>query len=317
LEKNNGYTRNFGSIKDLGDPLPWTEGVANIYEHIAWYTATVLGVTKTTFWKTILEWNDDPALTGLTLDQRVQAIKTRLQEEVNRNEAKDRYDKLGSTIAKPYECLRRQRFFSEDYLNKEFDLFLSLASDQYVSALYGQIYGRDFTGAWSVHGNGGRFQVSTLYEMQMDNIAYNRDCHRLVANELKLGGKKNRDQILKYARLFQTLLDRALVPDDTEFHLLFISDQEGDPDWDMEIDGEIDHIRRVGRNGQKRLVDPEVIELARRVPKAFLTWHQLINFNEEWMSHLKPEQSVEKKLLSGFNQTLGEKYYLRSRQGVS
>jgi len=313
LKNDNAYVRNFGVITDLGEPLPWTEGVANIYEHIAWYTATVLGVTKTTFWKTILQWNDDPSLAGLPIDQRVEAIKARLQEEVNRNEAKDRYEKLGSTIAKPYECLRRQRFFSEDYLNKEFDLFLSLASDDYISALYGEVFQFNFPGSWSIHGNGGRFQVSTLYEMQMDNIAYNRDCHRLVANELKLGGKKNRDQILKYARLFQTLMDRALVPGDTEFYLLFISDQEGDPNWEVEIGAEIDHIRRVGRNGQKRLVDPEVIELARRVPKAFLTWHQLNDFNEQWMLQLKPEQSVEKKLLSGFNQTLGEKYYLQSQ----
>ncbi|MFT4639666.1 MAG: hypothetical protein ACI8T1_002991 [Verrucomicrobiales bacterium] len=115
------------------------------------------------------------------------------------SEATDAYAPTTSSIASPREALRRAKFFSEDYLNKEFDIFWSLVRDHYLEAYY-----RLFTkiaggGRWFTHGNSGLYAASTgIREMQMDNLSYNPDEGLLVANVIKLGGTKNRDQILKY-----------------------------------------------------------------------------------------------------------------------
>jgi hypothetical protein len=58
--------------------------------------------------------------------------------------------------------------------------------------------------------------------MQMDNLAYDFKNKILVANELKLGAKKNKDQILKYSYLFLKLKDNNLVDRNTKFYLLFL-----------------------------------------------------------------------------------------------
>lgn len=311
--RDNFYTRTFGGLSSLGDQLPWTEGVANIYEHIAWYSAAILGVNKTTYWKTILTWADEPELRALPIADRITVIARRLQEEVDRNEGGSRYEKRSDTIAKPYECLRRARYFSEDYLNKEFDIFLSLASDAYVSALYERILGIRTVGNWSTHGNGGRLQNATLFDMQADNICFNGACRVVVANELKLGGSKNPDQILKYAKLFLNLSQTGLAPPGSRFCLVFISDRHQAGDWDDVLDAEIDHARRSRKPSAARLVSDEVIAVARAVSKAETTWDEMRLFNEDWAATLPPAQVVEHKLIDGFNRSLAEKFYLLPR----
>ena len=313
MSKQNAYVRYFGKLTDLAEQLPWTEGVANIYEHVSWYTAAALGVTKTEYWKTILKWNEALLADGISFDDRVKAITAQLQCEINRTEAEGPYDKPISGFVKPYEALRRQRFFAEEYLNKEFDIFMSLASDAYLTKLYGDVFGISGGGKWSAHGNGGRFQVSTMSDMQIDNLVYNADMGVLVANELKLGGQKNPDQILKYAHLFRTLHERELVAPDTRFHLLLISDSSPKADWLGLIDAEFAKVSVAGKGGSLRdkLLCSETLAMARSMSKASITWLYLKEFNAQWLLNLHESQSVEQKLVAGFNSTLDEKWHLR------
>ncbi|WP_026480217.1 hypothetical protein [Ahrensia sp. 13_GOM-1096m] len=311
MAKENAYIRYFGRMESLGDEIPWTEGVSNIYEHIAWYTASVLGVSKTVYWQRILNWVDVPEIAALTMADKVAFVKKRLADEVNASEAFEPYETPQSLIAKPYECLRRARYFSEDYLNKEFDIFMSLASDAYINSFFTKALGLQFDGCWTTHGNGGRFQTSTMPDMQMDNLCYDREHNQVVACELKLGGRKNIDQLLKYGLLFKRLQEMSMSPAGTRHCLLFISDKEMELDWDALIEKEIFEVARRNSPSCTKLLDNDVVSTIRNTHKASIRWQDLQALNVEWLAGLTEAQSVEKKLLVGFNKSLAEKFHLQ------
>ena len=76
------------------------------------------------------------------------------------------------------------KYFSEEYLNKEFDIFLDLASNNYLDQPYGKFLNFPIGASWPTHGNNGLFETSTMMgEMQIDNDAYNSYAKILVANQ--------------------------------------------------------------------------------------------------------------------------------------
>lgn len=144
--------------------------------------------------------------------------------------------------------------------------------------------------------------------MQMDNLAYNHSKHVLVANELKLGGKKNKDQLLKYAFMKLKLEDIGFIACDTTFQLLFIGDKHECFDLAEEIDREIEYCQTPKG---KYLLDDRILNFAKTMNVASMTWSEMITFNEEYISQIDPKRQVEIKLLSGFNTTLREKAFLQ------
>ena len=195
---------------------------------------------------------------------------------------------LRSTIANPREALRRAKFFSEDYLNKEFDIFWTLVSDKYLDEFYGQFTKIGGGGRWSTHGNSSLFQCSITHNrMQMDNLSYNETEALLVANELKLGGQTNPDQILKYAWLFKELREKKFIAPQSRFLLLFISDARQDSRWEDLIEAEVSYCKN---NFKPFWCQPDILATARSAEKASATWGDLINFNEKYSAKkLRPE----------------------------
>jgi hypothetical protein len=129
---------------------------------------------------------------------------------MQRSEQSEPYAPRTFAIAAAMEALRRAKFFSEDYLNKEFDIFWILVSDKFLDAFYRQFTQIKGAGQWATHGNSGLFKKSTaIREMQMDNLSYNETEALLVANELKLGGKKN--QLKEQAALIQKVSDKVEI----------------------------------------------------------------------------------------------------------
>src|SRR5262249_1069615 len=150
-------------------------------------------------------------------------VSAKLARELQRTQQSERYTPRIPGIVTAREALRRAKYFSEDYLNKEFDIFWILLSDRYLDEFYGQFTAIKGGGQWSTHGNSGLFHYSTaITEMQMDNLSYNETEALLVANELKHGGKKNPDQILKYALMFKLLCERKFIVPESRFLLMFI-----------------------------------------------------------------------------------------------
>ncbi len=309
------YKALFGSIESLAQPISWSTGVSNMLDWLTWSTNDVLGVTKTRYRKMIVEWSHDPEVRNATLEEKQLYVATRLKHEIAKSERYHRYDMPSSSIASPQEALRRAKYFSEDYLNKEFDIFWGLVSDRYLDSFYGQFTRLQQCGTWASHGNGGLFGCSTgIREMQMDNLSYNVQERILVANELKLGGRKNPDQILKYALMYRFLMEREFVDPESRFLVMFIGDRVEDYDWEALIDQEIEYCRRIDKSTSRLALNTEVIELARGAEYAGTTWRELLEFNERHMSELDPvQQQVEWKLHWGFNETLSAKAFMQAR----
>jgi hypothetical protein len=188
-------------------------------------------------------------------------------------------------------------------------------SDQYLDEFYGQFTNINGGGRWSTHGNSGLFQCSTnITGMQMDNLSYNESEALLVANELKLEGKKNRDQILKYALMFKLLRHKKFIVPHSRFLLLFIGGTKGDSQWEARIQEEVSFCKNSSKRTAQAACEPDVIDIARSAKIESTTWSDLIRFNENYSAKLDPDaQQVEQKLLWGFNESLAAKAFMQGK----
>jgi hypothetical protein len=311
MEPTDKYSRIFGRITHLRDAMPWTTGVSSMAEYLLWHTQAILGVSKTQLIRDVvriahMHKNDD-------IDTALHRVDGELQLALQKNQADERYADIRKGYMTPREALRRLKFFSEDYLNKEFDIFMSLASDAYINALYARYTKHSFTGPWSTHGNGGIFATSTgLRKMQMDNIAYSEQDRVLVSHELKLGAEKNKDQILKYAYMQCHLVQRGYIEKDTQHILLFIQPEKETKTFDLQ-QALRDEIAFCQKKDREYLVTDTVRATANRIDVYLLSWHDVISHNIAYMETLTPMQQTEKKLLEGFTASLQEKYLLQEK----
>ena len=305
------YENLFGSIENLSDEQPWTMGVVGILEHFSWDTAFILGISKTQLIKLIVEMSDSNELSQLSTDEKLVKINRKLKILLEKSEKSERYDSNKTGYCTAREALRRNRFFSEDFLNAEFNIFLSLCSDNYLDELYKNYIDLKNNGNWSTYGNNNLFQHSSGInnKMQMDNLAYNGTENILVANELKLGGKKNKDQILKYCFMYKVLEQNELIQKDSKFLLLFISDKNEVIDAKEELQKEIAYAKTQIKLSY--LLDEDILNIAATLNVKSLSWNELIAFNNTYLSKDKTICQVEKKLLLGFNQTLEEKAFMQ------
>ena len=306
------YLHIFGKIDSLAERISWSTGVSNMLDWITRSTNDILGVTKTKYRKKIIDWCHEAGEIGLPIEGKHKYVESKIKDELDGSERNDRYDKPSSSIASPREALRRAKYFSEDYLNKEFDIFWSLVSDEYLDEFYGQFTTLNKGGEWFSHGNSGLFANSTcIREMQMDNLCYSPTENILIANELKLGGKKNPDQILKHSLMYRLLVERGFIQEGARFLLLFIGDKYETSDWDSLIHEEIAYCQSKDKSTLKKALHPEGIEIAQKSQYESITWNDLVRFNAEYRSSLNlPMQQVESKLLWGFNETLGAKAFM-------
>ena len=301
------YKKIFGSVTSLSETIPWTDGLSSMVEYMLWNTKSVLGISKTKFWKMIIFQTNSPEFYALPLSEKEDFISSMLEKLISDNEAKEKYDKPKSGYCNPSEALRRSKYFSEDYLNKEFDIFINLCSDNYLNFLYSGFVELNHNGNWSTHGNNGIFWNSTgIVNMQMDNLAYNATENILIANELKLGAKKNKDQILKYCFMHTKLEELGFISKGSKFLLLFISDKKEQFDLEYEIDNEIAFCQQSSKDFKHLLTDCHITK-ARSILIKSITWHELIDINCTYLKKLDKNQQVEEKLLRGFNTSLKEK----------
>lgn len=312
------YRQVFGAIDHLKQDIPWTTGLSSLVEFLVWEPHRVLGVSKKKYVRQIIEWtlaadnkDSDATYTAENIDAIEKTVSQKLTQQMTAAEQSEKYSTKTHGICNAREALRRVKFFSEDYLNKEFDIFLSLCSDDYLDSFYRQFFDFDRGHTWSTHGNSGIFEFSTeIKAMAMDNLAYNDGAKVLIANELKLNGQKNRDQILKYALMFQLLKDKGFIDNDTCFLLLFIGNKMLPKSRDVLIEEELTYCR-LNSKKYPHLLCPAVLTIAEQMQIVSITWNMLIAFNERYLSQNQLCQ-VEQRLLTGFNQSLAAKAFLQS-----
>ncbi len=309
--------RLFGLLEHLDKPVLWPTGLTNMFEWLAWEPKHILGVSKNSYSKLIIEWSHEKSVQHKALKEKENHVKKKHNAECKKHEQSDRYAKQNNSIASVREAVRRAKYFSENYLNKEFDIFWALASDLYLDEFYGQFTELHGSGEWFTHGKNMVFEKSTGTEhiMHIDNLAYNPKERILVANELKLGGRKNKDQILKYAKMFDLLRERGFILRDTRFLLLFIGSKLEDSDWDTAINMECRYCEK--KEKLQSLIKPGNIDIAKSAEYGTTTWNALMSFNNEYLKQLDSRtQQVEKKLLAGFIQTLSEKFDIQKESAA-
>jgi len=303
------YRSIFGSFSHLSSSIPWTTGLSNMAEFLIWGTSYVLGVSKKEYTRQIIKWTKDDEMKDLSIDEISKKIDKKIDSLYKETEQFERYAKKSTGICTAREALRRVKYFSEDYLNKEFDIFLSLSSDQYLDEFYKQFINFDKKNSWSTHGNSGLYEYSTeISKMYMDNLAYNIDSNVLVANELKLNGKKNPDQILKYAFMHKELEKKKFITPNSNFLLLFIGGTEVQYDLKNEIKKEVEYCHQKGRFD---LTTDEILKSAENICLKSITWMEIVIFNESYLNSLVNVHQVERKLIEGFNITLDEKSFMQ------
>jgi hypothetical protein len=313
------YVKIFGKIETLAESIPWSIGISNMLEWLVWSTKDVLGVTKTQYRKQIVQWCDDESIKDCSLEEKQKYVTAKFNAEIKASERPNRYDHPVSSMATPREAVRRAKYFSEDYLNKEFDIFWCLVSDKYLDTYYSQFTSLKEGGQWFTQGASGLFECSTgIIEMQMDNLSYNPTENILIANELKLGGKKNPDQMLKYALMYRLLVERGFITPETDFLLLFIGDKPENYQWDELLEKEIEYCQESTKSTAKLALHPEGVAIAKNAKYESTTWSKLMAFNDEYILLLKmPSQQVEHKLLWGFNEALSAKAFMRKNTDQS
>ena len=303
------YRRVFGSMSHLKDQISWTKGLSNMVEFLAWEPQRILGVSKKQYVRQIIEWAVQPELKDKNIEEIEQSIIKKLNQKMTESEQLETYSTQTMGICNAREAVRRVTFFSEDYLNKEFDIFLSLCSDVYLDLFYQQFISFEPSGSWSTHGNSGMFESSTeLKAMHMDNLAYNHQSNVLVANALKFSGQKNSDQILKYCLMYEHLLEKSFIEQGTKFLLLFIGGDALKHNKQSLVDRELALCHKRPRKYQY-LLRKELLEIVDCLEVASISWSALIEFNNRYLAENDTCQ-VEQKLLQGFHQSLESKSFM-------
>jgi len=302
----------FGRLNSLAEPIPWSTAVSHLVEWLAWNPKHILGVSKLEYARQIVDWIEGSAVRTGARDEKIEYVKRKLKE-LACGEPCERYAPYKYTVASSREALRRTKFFSEAYLNEEFDIFWSLVNDKYLDAFYRQFTHISGGGKWSTHGDSGLFQASTgVRNMEIDNLSYNEREPLLIANELKLGGQKNSDQILKYAWVFKELRERKFIAPESRFLLLFIVVTNDDSQWDAQIKRELAFCENSSKRTARAACQPDVIEIVRSAEIKSTTWSDVIKFNEKYSAKLDPKsQQVEIKLVWGFNESLKAKAFIQ------
>ncbi len=307
IEKNKLF---FGSINSLSETIPWTTGLSSIMEHFLWDTKSILGISKTQLIKLIIQWSSEQEMVKLSAEDKYIQIQIKLQALIQESESSSKYANSRKGYCSPREALRRNKYFSEDYLNKEFDIFLNLCSNKYLDTLYSLITEFKTGNTWSTHGNSNIYNSSiNIQKMQMDNLAYNGSSRILIANELKLGGKKNKDQILKYCYMYNILVEKKFIHEDSKFILLFIGDKYENLDLHDELSKEYSYAK--SQQKLAYLFSNDILQISKKIILKSITWKDLIYINENYLEKNNTICEVEQKLLSGFNQALEEKAFLQ------
>jgi hypothetical protein len=223
-------------IKDFRDPFPWTMGLAGMLKWLRWQPKDLLGVKIGDLevfdcgeqqYLTLSEFSDiavEEILIslkelGLFTEEIPEAdVKAKLLDKLNQ-----RQPKWTSPEAAQYSLRTRK----EDYLNKEFDVFLSLLPDSVLTAFFRNVFDDERNvpaSRWNVIGNGHEFPKATdIAYMQMDTLAVGvveEKIDSLVAIELKIDKKLEGEQILKYCMMFADLVAQEKLPKNTSFNLL-------------------------------------------------------------------------------------------------
>jgi len=331
-KENYKHRTGLQETKHLKDSQPWTMGLAGLLRLVTWQTASVLGISKTKYRNAVVKWTvevfrrhvgeedfDFPKIES-EAGSLVERNSAEQVQKANPEEGK-MYEKpkTGLMVA-PYEAQRRLRYFDEEYLNKEFDIFLALLPDQTLTQYLNQFFDLPEMNEWSVFGNTNDIEQSTgIKYMVFDTLVYSHETKKLVALELKVDAPPSKDQVYKYAFLKADLESQGMIAEGSSFHLLFIGAKEG---TDGLYEGLVEHGKHLLDLGEehypKKTREPERLKsLAPSVGKVLngiqvthTTWQKLGEYFDQLLKAAPEDSYAESyaKVIRGFLESLSQKW---------
>lgn len=210
---------------NLQQPIPWGMGLIGLLKWLVWTPDAIVGKRRDQLLRGILEQvMGDPHIPEQEIESLLTLLDRAYQQEITDSRAKNAYDPVVSQhFLHPVEATRRIRYFSEDFLNKEFDIFCALLPSSLLTQYFQNHFASPHGGEWFVFGNSNDLEYSTnMRFMQIDTLAYNPEHRTLVAMELKIDAEVGLQQVMKYAMMVAYLEHTGQLLPQTRLKLLFI-----------------------------------------------------------------------------------------------
>ncbi|MBT3638254.1 MAG: hypothetical protein HN531_15060 [Opitutae bacterium] len=221
-------------IEHLKEQLPWTMGLAGLARLVTWESKNVLGVSKNEMVEKIIGWvleyqkeRSDETVPP-TEKEILVYCKAQIDGEMANSTVDKIYDKKkNKLLIRPMEAQRRMRCFSEEFLNKEFDVFLSLLPDHAINDYLKSFFPSVCEEAkWNLFGLSNDFETAvSIKYMYHDTLLYSHETSHLVSIELKFDTDLSDNQLLKYAFMMADLEDKGKIAKECTHDFLVISQE--------------------------------------------------------------------------------------------
>lgn len=308
----------------LKDRISWTAGLAGVIRMLTWETKNALGIDKTELQRHAIHHADAMRGYKLMSKEELKEITDLINKRVNKTEVSKAnveglFDepKTGMLI-NPIEAQRRLRIFSEEFLNKEFDVFASLLPNHVITDYLSNHFAIRKESEWTIVGSSNDFEASTgMKFMYMDTLAYSHNTSTLVAIELKMDSPLGKDQLLKYCFMAAYLEQRGMIAPNTNFKILILGNDNTLTDIIPSLMQEAKNQLQTERFPKKKITREEVDSLVPRTSELLAkleikntTWQEFGTYFDT-LRHKLPENSNAEtlcKLIDGFLISLQTKY---------
>lgn len=303
-------------------------GVAGVIRLLTWETQNTIGISKTKFQKRLIKDVYELSNNGeYTIDEIEQIINKNIKKEISSANVKEIYqDPVKETLISPIEAQRRLRYFSEEFLNKEFDIFLSLLPNRVLTDYFSNYFSVADECQWTVIGSSNDFEQSTeISFMYMDTLAYCHKTSTLIALELKMDSQLGNDQLLKYVFMSSYLEAKGMIAPNTQLEILILGpDSEiasQIPNLLLDIENQLNKKlypkKRVSFEEMETLV-PRVKQILKSMNVKHTTWQKFGEYFETLLPNIPKNGYSESlyKLIEGFLMTLQTKYSRKQKKQV-
>lgn len=315
----------------LKDRISWTSGVAGVIRMLTWETENALGISKTLLQQRVLdhvfescanEVLDQPKWQAIT-----SALESKIENEIDSASVENLYDEpIKGRLISPIEAQRRLRFFSEEFLNKEFDVFTSLLPSSVLTDYLKDHFTIRPESQWTITGSSNDFEASTgMKFMYMDTLAYAHNTSTLVALELKMDSPLGKDQILKYCFMAAYLENKGFIAPNSNFHILIIGNKSLTPETLSTLRQtaavqlkEKQYPKKKITREQIELFVPRVTSLINTIEIKSTTWQEFGDYFDK-LNHTLPTSPYAEtlhKLIDGFLISLQTKYSRKLKRQI-
>jgi hypothetical protein len=297
----------------LKNRISWTSGVAGVIRLLTWETDNALGISKTQLQQRVLEHVFQSCENEVLTEEKFKSIATSLDTKTRRE-------------INPIEAQRRVRFFSEEFLNKEFDVFMSLLPNMEITNYLNSHFTLEKDSEWTIAGSSNDFEASTgMKFMYMDTLAYSHDTSTLIALELKMDSPLGKDQILKYCFMAAYLESKGMIARNSNFYILILGNDFSLTDLVSSLKQEAQQQLREKQYPKKGITTEEIESLAQRVETILnsldiknTTWQDFGDYFDKLHRSLPAHPYAETlhKLIDGFLISLQTKYSRKLKRPI-